>query len=72
MNLKLLSNWKYNQLTRIYGGLIDPALASLAKKNNCEKLICRKCYARLHPKASNCRKKKCGRSGNLRPKKKLK
>jgi len=54
------------------GGLIDPTLASLARKNNCEKMICRKCYARLHPRAKNCRKKKCGHSGKLRPKKKIK
>jgi ribosomal protein L40E len=32
----------------------------------------RRCYARLHPKASNCRKKKCGHSNELRVKKKLK
>jgi len=34
-----------------------------------DKLICRKCYARLHPRASNCRKKSCGRTSQLRPKK---
>lgn len=33
--------------------------------------VCR-CYARLHPRAKNCRKKKCGHSNQLRPKKKLK
>jgi ribosomal protein L40E len=31
-----------------------------------------RCYARLHPRAVNCRKKKCGRTSQLRPKKKLK
>jgi hypothetical protein len=31
-----------------------------------------RCYARLHPRAKNCRKKKCGHSNQLRPKKKLK
>ncbi|MES1914965.1 MAG: Ubiquitin-60S ribosomal protein L40 [Cercozoa sp. M6MM] len=51
---------------------IDPSGAQLARKYNCEKLICRKCYARLHPRATNCRKKKCGHSTKLRPKKKLK
>ncbi|GAN02613.1 hypothetical protein MAM1_0025d02057 [Mucor ambiguus] len=35
-------------------------------------MICRKCYARLPPRATNCRKKKCGRTNQLRPKKKLK
>lgn len=34
-----------------------------------DKMICRKCYARLHPRAKNCRKKKCGRTNQLRPKK---
>ncbi|KAI0520788.1 ubiquitin-60S ribosomal protein L40 fusion protein [Xylaria bambusicola] len=37
-----------------------------------EKMICRKCYARLPPRATNCRKKKCGHTNQLRPKKKLK
>ena len=136
---------------RLRGGVIEPALAELAKKFNCEKKICRKsvnqthsrllvcsarwrmrqnkrrsrggmmttrgsvgelggreaeigfrptlwvedgigrasreadtqcslfvvvwfyrCYARLHPRAVNCRKKKCGHSNQLRIKKKLK
>ena len=35
------------------------------------KKICRKCYSRLPPRATNCRKKKCGHSNQLRPKKKL-
>lgn len=54
------------------GGVIEPSLRVLAMKYNCDKLICRKCYARLHSKATNCRKRKCGHSNNLRPKKKLK
>lgn len=45
---------------RLRGGLIEPTLAALARKTNCEKLVCRKCYARLPPRATNCRKKKCG------------
>jgi len=57
---------------RLRGGVIEPALAELAKKFNCEKKICRKCYARLHPRAVNCRKKKCGHTNQLRIKKKLK
>merc|ERR1712199_119976 len=39
---------------------IETALAALARKFKCEKKICRKCYARLPPKAVNCRKRKCG------------
>ena len=31
-----------------------------------------RCYARMHPRAANCRKKSCGRTAQLRPKKKLK
>jgi len=57
---------------RLRGGVIEPSLRLLAQKYNCDKMICRKCYARLHPRAKNCRKKKCGHSNNLRVKKKLK
>ena len=57
---------------RLRGGVYDPSLAMLARKFNCDKSICRKCYARLPPKATNCRKRKCGHSSQLRPKKKLK
>ncbi|KAJ3205707.1 hypothetical protein HDU82_005017, partial [Entophlyctis luteolus] len=57
---------------RLRGGIIEPSLKALASKYNCEKSICRKCYARLPPRATNCRKKKCGHSNQLRPKKKLK
>ncbi|XP_074311815.1 ubiquitin-ribosomal protein eL40 fusion protein-like [Silene latifolia] len=51
---------------------IAPNLVALARKFNQNKMICRKCYARLHPKATNCRKKKCGHSNQLREKKVLK
>merc|ERR1711912_147582 len=57
---------------RLRGGVIDPALAALARKYKCDKMVCRKCYARLHQRAVNCRKKKCGHTTDLRPKKKLK
>ena len=52
--------------------MLDPTLSALAKKFNCEKKICRKCYARLPPRAVNCRKKSCGHTNQLRPKKKMK
>jgi ribosomal protein L40E len=52
--------------------MIEPSLQALAKKYNCDKMICRKCYARLPKNATNCRKKKCGRTSDLRIKKKLK
>jgi len=57
---------------RLRGGVIDPALMELARSYNVEKKVCRKCYARLHPRATNCRKKKCGHTNQLRLKKKLK
>merc|ERR1712113_794546 len=57
---------------RLRGGVYDPSLALLAKGYNCDKNVCRKCYARLPPRATNCRKKSCGRTSQLRPKKKLK
>ncbi|KAB2572498.1 Ubiquitin-60S ribosomal protein L40 [Lasiodiplodia hormozganensis] len=57
---------------RLRGGIIEPSLKALASKYNCDKMICRKCYARLPPRATNCRKKKCGHTNQLRPKKKLK
>merc|ERR1711887_196379 len=57
---------------RLCGGVIDPALMLLARKFKQDKMICRKCYARNHPRAVNCRKKSCGHTTDLRPKKKLK
>ncbi|PWA57927.1 ubiquitin-60S ribosomal protein L40 [Artemisia annua] len=57
---------------RLRGGMhhrLEPSLLALIKKHQ-DKKICRKCYARLHPRATNCRKKKCGHSNQLRPKKK--
>merc|ERR1712107_939984 len=57
---------------RLRGGVIEPSLRLLAQKYNCDKMICRKCYARLHPRATNYRKKACGHTSNLRLKKKLK
>merc|ERR1712113_354206 len=57
---------------RLRGGVIEPTLQALARKYNLDIQICRKCYARLPPRAKNCRKKKCGHINQLRPKKKLK
>ncbi|KAL3651803.1 Ubiquitin-60S ribosomal protein L40 [Castilleja foliolosa] len=51
---------------RLRGGyLVELSLKQLARKYNDYKMICRKCYARLHPRAHNCRKKKCGHSNQL-------
>merc|ERR1712093_781920 len=47
---------------RLRGGAMQPSLKALARSCNNDKMICRKCYARLPPKAKNCRKRKCGHS----------
>jgi large subunit ribosomal protein L40e len=57
---------------RLRGGAIEPTGRLLAESYNCKKSICRKCYARLPARATNCRKKKCGHSSQLRPKKTMK
>ena len=54
-------------ITSLRGGIIEPSLKVLASKYNCDKQICRKCYARLPPRATNCRKRSCGHSSQLRP-----
>jgi ribosomal protein L40E len=69
---RICSIFVYQLIMRLKGGIIEPNLVNLARKNNCDKKICRKCYARLHPRAKNCRKRKCGHSNQLRAKKKLK
>ena len=47
-------------------------LKEIALKYRTNKMICRKCYARLPINAKNCRKRKCGHCPNIRPKKKIK
>merc|ERR1712124_128047 len=42
---------------RLRGGVIEPSLIVLARQYKCEKQVCRKCYARLPPRATNCRKR---------------
>ena len=51
---------------------MDPAFIAMVNRRILGKLICRKCYATNSPKAKTCRKRKCGKSGKLRPKKALK
>ncbi|KAB0365749.1 hypothetical protein FD754_009905 [Muntiacus muntjak] len=51
---------------RLRGGIIEPSLRQPAQKYDCDKMICRKGYACLHPRAVNCRKK-CGHTNNPRP-----
>lgn len=60
------------EVLSLAGGVMEPTLRLLASEYKCDKMICRKCYASLPPRATNCRKKKCGHSNQLRPKKKLK
>ena len=57
----------YPTFPSLRGGIIEPSLKVLASKYNCDKQICRKCYARLPPRATNCRKRGCGHSSQLRP-----
>ncbi|XP_016830985.1 ubiquitin-60S ribosomal protein L40-like [Cricetulus griseus] len=52
---------------RLHGGIIEPSLWQLAQYN-CDKMKCRKCYARLHPCTVYCGKK-CSHTNNLHPKK---
>ena len=49
--------------------MIEPSLKRLAEDFVCNKIVCRKCYARLSKRAHNCRK--CS-STDLRIKKQLK
>jgi ribosomal protein L40E len=64
--LRLNNNLKNNKIILNY--MLDPNLKSLAQKYLCNKMVCRKCYARLNQNAKNCRK--CS-SKDLRIKKKL-
>ncbi|XP_048559173.1 ubiquitin-like isoform X1 [Triticum urartu] len=50
---------------------LEPNLLALALKYRQHKLVCRKCYARLPLRSTNCRKKKCDHSNDIRPKEKL-
>lgn len=64
LNLKLLGG--------VVASDVPEHLRILAYKYKVDKMICRKCYARLPLGAKNCRKRKCGHSSNIRPKKKIK
>uniref|UniRef100_A0A8C8G350 Ubiquitin-ribosomal protein eL40 fusion protein n=1 Tax=Oncorhynchus tshawytscha TaxID=74940 RepID=A0A8C8G350_ONCTS len=46
-----------NQQGLIFTGKYHLLSHQLSQKDNCDKMICRKCYARLHSHAVNCRKK---------------
>ncbi|KAJ4746185.1 Ubiquitin-60s ribosomal protein l40 [Rhynchospora pubera] len=49
-------------------GMTDKESMRIAQKKNVIRMICRKCYGRLAPTATNCRRRKCGGSNNLRRK----
>ncbi|KAJ4760483.1 Ubiquitin-60S ribosomal protein L40 [Rhynchospora pubera] len=54
---------------RLRGGFIwDEELLRISYKQNRIRMICRKCYGRLPPTATNCRKKKCGGNTDMRRK----
>lgn len=63
---------KINLYTTLNKEMIEPTLLALAQSYKTNKQVCRVCYARLPKDAHNCRKKKCGHSNQLRPKKTLK
>lgn len=44
----------------------DPIIKELCKNYRVEKLICRKCYAKLPIGARTCRKRRCGKWADLR------
>jgi ribosomal protein L40E len=67
-----LINLEYGLLGGAGPSDIPDHLRELAQKYKTNKMICRKCYARLPPNAHNCRKRKCGHCANIRPKKKIK
>lgn len=74
--LEMIDGMKLDLNLRLLGGAvasdIPEHLKILANKYKVDKMICRKCYARLPQNAKNCRKRKCGHSANIRPKKKIK
>merc|ERR1712214_185194 len=51
---------------------MDPAIVELSKKYNHDKKVCRKCYATLPPRATKCRKRRCGHWPDIRPRKAIK
>ena len=75
-SLEVTEGMNFDMNLRLLGGAvasdIPEHLKMLANKYKVDKMICRKCYARLPLTAYNCRKRKCGHSANIRPKKKIK
>ena len=68
-----LKDSKYGLIGGGRGGItLEPAKREIAEKYRVNKMICRKCFARLPLKAHNCRKKKCGHCADIRIKKKFK
>jgi len=60
---------KLNLVARVRGGvMMEPTLQVLARKYNCDKMVCRKCYNRLPLRSHNCRSKMCGHTNELRMK----
>ena len=51
---------------------LQPRPPCTACNQACDVCSLLRCYARLHQRATNCRKRKCGHTSNIRPKKKLK
>lgn len=70
-NLRFLQPYSHLRVApRVLGGALSEDDRALAVKR-LNVLICRKCCARLSPRATHCRKSQCGYSSKLRVKKKL-
>ena len=70
----LQDNSTLQALVAVEGGLaqkIDPITEGLATRYRLRKKICRKCYSLLSLKARTCRKRRCGRWADIRPRKAL-
>ncbi|KAJ8432570.1 hypothetical protein Cgig2_026618 [Carnegiea gigantea] len=67
---KIASESTLHLTSTLKGGYLwGRELRRLAYEYNVIKKVCRECYARLPIRATNCRKKKCGHSSQLRLKK---
>ena len=65
---RCISNVLFDQMLTLFSPTLLLYVSSLSRRSRRSL----RCYARLPPRAVNCRKKKCGHTNQLRPKKKLK
>ncbi|KAJ4746188.1 Ubiquitin-60S ribosomal protein L40 [Rhynchospora pubera] len=68
-NYSLQKESTLHLVLRLRGGYIrDNEIRYIGQKQNVIRMICHKCYGRLAPNATNCRRRKCGGSSNVRRK----